>query len=262
MIDVDAIRECLDTSILKIQILPYEEVDSTNVIAKEQIADGADEGLLIIAEKQTMGRGRKDRCWHSPVGGLYFSLIVKPRIGIINAPLMGLLASCATAQGLRAIGAQHAYVKWPNDILLDFDKVSGILSEIVTVDHDSHLIIIGIGINQNSTSSDFPDDFAYSVTTVRDYLGCLTSQEGLLCHIINSFDNLLKMVESTNSFKPILETWKELSSTIGNRVRITDDSQTYIGIATDILDDGSLLVQTDKGEKIVTTGDVRHLRND
>lgn len=262
MIDVDVIRKCLATSILKITIITYEEVDSTNTRARQQILEGASEGLLIIAESQKKGLGRKERHWYSPPGGLYFSLVLKPRLGITNAPLMGLLASCATAQGLRAIGAQHAYVKWPNDILLDFDKVSGILSELVTIDRDNHLIIIGIGINQNSTSSDFPDEFVYSLTTVRDYLGRLTSRERLLCHVIRSFDNLLKIVESENSFKTILKIWKALSSTIGNRVRITDGSEVYTGTAVDILDDGSLLVQTDEGEKVVTTGDVRHLRND
>ena len=228
----------------------------------QQILEGTDEGLLIIAESQRMGRGRKDRHWYSPLGGLYFSLVLKPRLGIINAPLMGLLASCATAQGLRAIGTQHTYVKWPNDILLDFDKVAGILSEIVTLNQDRHLVIIGIGINQNSTASDFPEDFFYSTTTVRDHLGRLTSREELLCHIINSFDNLLRIVVSENSFKAIIQTWKALSSTLGNRVRITEGSEIFTGTAVDILDDGSLLVKTDEGEKIVTTGDVRHLRND
>ncbi len=262
MIDIDAIQKCLETSILKFTILTYNEVDSTNAIAKEQILEGADEGLLIIAESQRMGRGRKDRHWYSPLGGLYFSLVLKPRLGITSAPLMGLLASCATAEGLRAIGAQNAYVKWPNDILLDFDKVSGVLSELVTIDHDRHLVIIGIGINQNSTSSDFSKDFVYAVTTVRDYLGRLTSREELLCHIINSFDNLLRIVASENSFKTVIQTWKALSSTLGNRVRITEGSEVFTGTAVDVLDDGSLLVRTDEGEKIVTTGDVRHLRND
>lgn len=262
MIDLAAIRKCLKTSILKLTIITRDEVDSTNTLAKQQIIEGAGEGLLIIAETQRMGRGRKDRNWYSPVGGLYFSIVLKPRLGISNAPLIGILASCAVAQGLRSIGVHHAYVKWPNDILLDFDKVSGILSELATIDHDRHFVIVGIGINQNSTAAEFPTEFVYSVTTILDHLGYITSREELLCHIINSLDNLLEIVESENSFRGIINTWKTLSSTLGNRVRITEGSEVFTGIAVDILDDGSLLVRTDEGEKVVTTGDVRHLRND
>lgn len=262
MIDLELVQTCLKTTILRPHFIIYDEVGSTNEVAREHILKGAQEGLLVLAGQQSKGRGRYDRHWHSPKGGLYFSMVLKPQIELTSAPLMGLLVSCAVVRGLHKIGVDNVSVKWPNDILLGFDKVAGILCELVPTSRTDFLIIIGVGINQNSRASDFPKDYEYSFTTVRDYIGQTTSQERLLCAIINSIDSLIGVVITEKSYTSILDVWKRMSSTLGNKVRVVDGSEIHIGIAEEILEDGALSVVTEKGKRVVRIGDITHLRND
>ena len=262
MIDLEEVQNCLNTTILQPHLLLRESVESTNKLAKQEIQKGAQEGLIVIAEQQSAGRGRYNRHWHSPRGGLYFTLVLRPPIEPESAPLFSLLASCAVVEGVRGIGLDHVSVKWPNDILIGQDKLAGILCELVSTHNNEYFIVAGIGINHNSTTADFPKDSEYSFTTIRDHLGKTTSKARLFCSIINSVDRMLGSVIRENSYEAVLKIWRGMSSTLGNRVRVFDGSHTYVGIAEELLDDGSLLVQTDYGEKIVTTGDVRYLRND
>ena len=262
MLDSVFLQSCFKTKEFKIRLRILEKVDSTNEVARQSITEGNNDGLLIVAEQQSGGRGRYDRQWNSRRGGLYFSLVLRPPTDLTNAPLIGLLVSCAVASGLASVGVENISVKWPNDILLGFDKVAGILCELVTVSEDDHLIIVGVGINQNSTSSDFPLDYEYSFITVRDYVGRITSREELLCAIINKIDEFLVVVKTEKSYESIMTEWRRWSSTLGNKVRVTDGSEVYIGVAEDILEDGSLSVLTDDGRRIVRIGDITHLRND
>ena len=104
-------------------------VGSTNTEAKNLFTQGETEGLIVVAKSQSSGRGRKDRPWLSPIGGLYFSIILKPRLGNENTPLLGLLAACAVSRGLTTLGVKNVGLKWPNDVLIGQSKISGILSE-------------------------------------------------------------------------------------------------------------------------------------
>ncbi|MFX1607113.1 MAG: biotin--[acetyl-CoA-carboxylase] ligase, partial [Promethearchaeota archaeon] len=131
-----------------------DSVGSTNAEAKEFFLQGETEGLIIVARAQTAGRGRKDRTWLSPKGGLYFSIILKPRLGPENAPLLGLLSACAVARSLMELGVGNVGLKWPNDVLIGQSKIAGILSEAVSNDDETMGIIIGIGVNQNCPVSD------------------------------------------------------------------------------------------------------------
>jgi len=262
MIDFEEVQNCLNTTILRPHLLLRESVESTNKLAMQEIEKGAKEGLIVIAEQQSAGRGRYDRSWHSPKGGLYFTLVLRPPIGPEAAPLFSLLVSCAVVESVRGMGLQQISVKWPNDILLGHDKLAGILCELVSTHNNEYFIVAGVGVNHNSTAADFPTDSEYSFTTVRDHLGKSTSQEQLLCSIINSVDSMLGLVVRENSYESVLRIWRGMSSTLGNRVRVFDGSHTYVGIAEDLLDDGSLSITTESGTKVLQVGDVTHLRND
>lgn len=262
MVDMDLLKSCFTLSSLKLQVKLFDSLDSTNAEAKKQIIKGNKQDLLIVSSHQTAGRGRLDRTWFSPDGGLYFSLILKPRLGPESAPLTSLLCGVAVANGLQSIGIDHVRLKWPNDILVMEDKIAGILTELVSIDSLESWMILGIGINQNISITDFPDEIASRSTSVVRILERETSPESLLCPIINEIDRLFGIVETEQSFISILTSWKALSATLGRKVRINDGTRVFKGYAEDLLDDGSLLILTENGRETVTMGDVTHLRSD
>jgi BirA family transcriptional regulator, biotin operon repressor / biotin---[acetyl-CoA-carboxylase] ligase len=262
MLDMSLLENGFTLSSLKLQVKIFNSLDSTNVEAKRQIVDGIKQDLLIISTQQTSGRGRLTRTWFSPEGGLYFSLILRPRLGPQFAPLASLLCGCAVAKGIQSLGIDHVRLKWPNDVLVKEDKIAGILNELVSLDPLDSWIILGVGINQNISMNELPVEIASRSTSVIDILEMKTSPETLLCAIINEMDRLLAIVEAEKSFSSILELWKQMSGTLGRRVRVDDGIRQIVGYAADLLDDGSLVVQTESGKETVTMGDVTHLRSD
>ena len=177
MVDKKLLMNGLKNSSLKIKVKIFESIDSTNTEAKRQIVDGIRQDLLIVSSKQTAGRGRNTRTWFSPEGGLYFSLVVRPRLGPQFAPLASLLCGVAVAKGLQSLGVEHVQLKWPNDVLVVENKIAGILNELVTIDPVDSWMILGIGINQNITHTDFPEEIAGTSTSVQEILGIETSPE-------------------------------------------------------------------------------------
>ncbi|MFW9805446.1 MAG: biotin--[acetyl-CoA-carboxylase] ligase [Candidatus Thorarchaeota archaeon] len=237
-----------------------DEVESTNIEAKECLMQGEGEGFIVTAKTQTSGRGRKDRNWLSPPGGLYFSIILKFPLKLENAPLLGLLGACAVARSLRLLGISNVNLKWPNDVLVGTSKIAGILSEAVAFGDTLSGIIMGIGVNQNCPVAEMPSGLQWSATSIIDELGKETSTEVLLCAIVNEIDDLLQIVENSSSFAPVLDEWKKSSSTLGSRVRIYENETFTDGFAIDIDSDGSLIVETQHGIENVLLGDVSHLR--
>jgi BirA family biotin operon repressor/biotin-[acetyl-CoA-carboxylase] ligase len=262
LINTDIIHDCLKRLTLDPRVISLLEVDSTNDEAKRLIESGVREELLILAETQTHGRGRSDRTWVSPKGGLYLSLIIRPALSIESTPLLGFLCACAIAKALQGIGVDGVFVKWPNDVLIGRHKVAGVLNELVSLGLRDYMVILGIGINQNIKTSEFPEEFRYSVTSVIEHIGYTTSLEELLCEVLSSIDNFLQITRSTGSYEVILDEWRRISATLGARVRAEDGSKTYIGIARELLPDGSLIISTDDGDAILRVGDVTHLRQD
>ena len=238
----------------------FETVGSTNAVAKELVVRGEIEGLIVTAGRQTAGRGRKSRLWLSPQGGLYFSLVLEPRLGFENVPLLGLLGACAVARGLSSLGLKDVKLKWPNDVLIGQSKIAGILSEAVSIDNRTIGVVLGIGVNQNCPVADMPPGLKWPATSVIDELGVKTSTDALLCEIINEIDKLLQVVEKDGSFDRVLDSWSELSSTLGSRVRIHEEENIIDGLAKDIGPDGALIVETDEDLIHVLLGDVSHLR--
>lgn len=237
-----------------------DSVDSTNTEAKKLLIQGEEEGIIVTAGRQTAGRGRNDRTWLSPVGGLYFSLILQPRLEAESVPLLGLLGACAVARSLSKMGVMDVSVKWPNDVLVKQRKIAGILCETVFLGSDSLGTVVGIGVNQNCPVSEMPNGLQWPTTSIIDEVGKETSIESLLCSIVNRIDELLQSAEARRSFSGILDEWRELSSTIGSRVRIHEDGKTIDGIAKNIDSKGALVVQTVDGFVSVLQGDVSHLR--
>jgi len=258
-IDPRAILNGIDLVLLEPNIVCVNQTESTNVLARVMVEGGLGEGLIAIADLQTQGRGRHDRTWYSPLGGLYFSIVLKPRIADETAPLLGFLTACAIATGIREVLGLEVSLKWPNDILVGERKLGGILSETVST-NGSLLAVIGVGINQNVKREDLPAELRDNTTTILSEIGRETSRENLISAIISGIDFRLGRVESDSSFSSILDEWTGHSSTIGRSVRVRDRSEIIEGLALGIGPDGSLEVEDSDGQlKRILIGDIFHL---
>ena len=259
MLDQDEILRCAETKILAPRLIVLDEVGSTNAVAKQHVLAGEGEGLVVVADNQTEGRGRRGRVWVSPKGSLYLSIVLKPRIKESLSPLLGLLMGCAAASAIMKLGVIPVRLKWPNDILVGQRKIGGILSEMVTEDDQVKGVVLGVGINQNVTRDAFPKEIRNSMTTIYEEICSNTSRENLASRIVGEIDRRLLTIQAAKSFAPMLIEYNYLCDTLGKKVRVKHEAGFIEGLAEGIDESGSLIVNTKAGREVVTLGDVVHL---
>ncbi len=253
-----AIKAGLKTTVIGKDIQHFKETESTNTIARE-IARTVDEGAVVIAESQTSGRGRLGRKWISPEGGIWLSIILKPRIQPIYAPRITLLAGVSAAKTIRSYGLQ-ARIKWPNDVLIDGKKVCGILTEIEAEIDLIDYCVVGIGIDANVDIELFPEEIRESSTSLKKELGYEINRVEFVQKLLLEFEALYLKFQK-DGFSSILEEWRNMSATMGEWVKITTQSRTIYGEAIGVDSEGALILETGEGklEKIVA-GNCEHLR--
>lgn len=227
----------------------HDSIGSTNVRARE-LADEGQDNTVVIADTQTGGRGRLDREWVSPSGGMWFSILLRPDRPPHHAPVYTLAAAVATARIVRDRGGD-ATIKWPNDLLLDGKKLAGILTEMEGEADRISWLVVGIGLNANVDTESLPGD--QPATTLRDTIGDIDRREAIQ-------DLLVEFHDLTQNLDAIIPAWRELSATLGTRVRVETPGETVVGEAVDIEYPGTLIVETDDGRQEVTAGDCEHLR--
>ena len=252
------IKAGLKTGIIGKEIKYFKETESTNIIARE-IAGLFDEGTVVIAESQTGGRGRLGRKWISPEGGIWLSIILKPKIQPLYAPRITLLAGVTVTRTIRSLGLP-AKIKWPNDILINGKKVCGILTEIGAEADMIDYIVVGIGIDANVDTESFPEEFRNSSTSLEKELGHDINRIEFVQRLLLEFEtHYLKFQK--DGFSTILEEWRNMSATIGEWVKITTQARTIYGEAIGVDTEGALIIETGEGqlEKIVA-GNCEHLR--
>ncbi|MHA2378965.1 MAG: biotin--[acetyl-CoA-carboxylase] ligase [Candidatus Thorarchaeota archaeon] len=259
MVNPDEIVRQLDPREVDVRLVCFDKVDSTNDVAKRYVEEGVCEGLVVISNSQNTGRGRFDRGWESPRGGLYVSLIMKPLLSPATLPLMGIMLGCSAASAIHSLSSIDVRLKWPNDILVNEKKVGGILSEAVTEGDQVVAIILGIGINVNLQLDDYSEDLRESVTTVLQETGKEISMEDLAALLLKEVHARMREVEARQTFQPILSEYKSVCNTLGKRVGVEQLDRTFEGIAHGIDDNGALIVKTAEGEEKVSAGDVLHL---
>ncbi|MFW9889147.1 MAG: biotin--[acetyl-CoA-carboxylase] ligase [Candidatus Thorarchaeota archaeon] len=260
MLDQDEILRCAETKILAPRLIVLDEVGSTNAVAKQHVLEGESEGLVVVADKQTQGRGRYNRVWVSPKGSLYLSIVLQPRINESLSPLLGLLMGCASASAIMKMGVIPVRLKWPNDILVGRKKIGGILSELVMDGEQVKGVVLGVGINQNVAREDFPPEVRNSMTTIYEEICSNTSREHLASRIVGEIDRRLITIQDAQSFAPMLIEYNCLCDTLGKKVRVEQETGFIEGIAEGIDETGSLIVNTKAGKEVVALGDVVHLK--
>lgn len=246
-ITADEIRLGLTTSFIGRNIHYEESVESTQRIAHRFASEDVPEGTVIIAEEQLTGRGRMDRKWHSPkYTGIWMSLIIRPNIPLSKAPQLTLLTAVAIVQAIEETTDLLPEIKWPNDILINGKKVTGILTELQAEADRIHSIIIGIGLNVNQTMEDFPLELRETASSLLIELGKTVSRAELIRSIFKNFENLYTLYLN-QGFLPIKLLWEGYTSSIGKNIRARTLTTTIEGKALGITDDGVLKLEDQTG---------------
>lgn len=235
-----------------------DESESTNADVAAAAGAGAAEGLVVVAEQQTAGRGRLGRSWTSPPrAGLTFSVLLRPAVPGPRKGLLPLLAGLAAAEAVTAVGALDVRLKWPNDLLdaADGRKLAGILAEAV-----DGAVVVGIGLNVTTRADELPDERAGSLLVAGAQV---TDRASLLKELLRAFDRrYAAWLQADGSPHAVLPAYREICATIGQRVRLAlPAGQLVVGTATSVDDDGRLRVREDDGtDRAWSSGDVVHLR--
>ncbi|MBS3794777.1 MAG: biotin--[acetyl-CoA-carboxylase] ligase [Candidatus Thorarchaeota archaeon] len=257
MFEPRLIMDGLRTKHIKPRIRHFSKLDSTNETTKKAALDDGRPGLLVIADEQMAGKGRMNRTWVSPPGGLYFSLFLESPLEGTPAPILGMLVACGVTEAIRQVTGIDPSIKWPNDIIIDGKKAGGILCEAVSRDNVTRKVVIGVGINLNTPISSFSARFRYPATSLIEVTGREVSREELLRSILLSVDKRIGIVKENQSYNDTIEEWKWINNILGYPVVVDTGNERIEGTAIDIREDGALIVETGPdSHKPITIGDV------
>jgi len=245
----------LNSKIIGKKVFHFNKIQSTNLYAKKLVNENIDEGTIVIADVQTKGRGRKNRSWVSPYGGLWFSVILYPDIIPKRGMAITMAASISVSQAIKDITGLKTKIKWPNDVLLNDKKVCGILTELNADIKKIKNAIVGIGINVNNKVDEELKEIA---TSLKQEFGSEVTSLRLLGLTLENFDNNYEKLK-INDFEYIKKIWLSYSNIIGKKVKITEENTMIVGVVKDIDDNGYLILKTDNGIKNVLNGDIIYL---
>lgn len=225
----------------------YDEVGSTQDIAKRLAEEGAPEGTLVIAERQTSGRGRMGRRWLSPKGkGLWMSLVLRPDVPILYTPQLTLLTAAALCRSLRRQTGLDIGIKWPNDLLVDGRKISGILLESSAEAERLRHVVAGIGISVNLEPDDYPPELGAKAVSLRMAAGRPFDRTETAALFLESFEELYNLYRE-EGFGPIRLLWEAWSVSLGKPAVLHTPDGIVEGVPLGLTDHGALRVRTADG---------------
>jgi BirA family biotin operon repressor/biotin-[acetyl-CoA-carboxylase] ligase len=226
----------------------FPEIGSTMTEARTLAQSGCPPFTVVVADRQTLGRGRLKRIWHSVDGGLYFTLVLRPTRRPEDSGQINFLASVLLATVLRNHCGIDAGLKWPNDILVGNRKIAGMLSEQETEGTRVHYVNIGIGLNVNND----PTPVEPGAVSLKELLGKQVQRAPLLNRFLDDLERNLENM----SWEETLSAWRKMTVTLNRRVKIATARETVEGIAMDIDDTGALILQlADGSQKKIVYGD-------
>ena len=248
------ISKGLNTKFVGQDLYVYREVCSTNTIAKFLSQNGIGNGSVVIAEKQTAGRGRSGKTWESPLGGIWLSIILTPNVDYSNIPLITLATGVAVAKTLERIEVESCEIKWPNDIMINGKKVCGILTEATTSFNSIENVVVGVGIDANLNIEDFPEELKDKTTSLEIELGRKVDENLLIKLFLEETEEIIELFNH-GRHEEILKEWRKRSYTIGKIVEVKKPfNQPYDAYALGISKEGSLVVEKTDGtlEKVIS----------
>lgn len=224
-------------------------IDSTNNYARKIAEEGALAGTLVVADEQTAGKGRRGRSWETPDHvNIMMTLLLRPRIHPGPAPRMTLLMAMAAAQSIRAETGLEAFIKWPNDVVLNGKKVCGILTEMsAEVDYINY-VVVGIGINVNQES--FSRELARTAGSLYLELGKKISRAALAVRIVERFEKLYETFVKTEDLRELYGEYNGMCINCGRQVQVREPGNVYTGTTDGINEKGELIVRREDGETV------------
>ena len=235
--------------------LCFDVLESTQEYAKELAKASFVHGTLVVADRQTAGKGRRGRVWQSPKGTtISMSLCLEPKLQVENVAGLTLVMALAVAKGILEVTGEQPEIKWPNDIVLNSKKICGILTEMIFTER-GYVVIIGTGINVNTEQ--FPEEIKEIASSLKIETEKEISREALIASIMKYFERYYDNYVQTEDLRGIREEYEELLVNLGKKVRVLDPKEPYDAIAKGINTKGNLLVTCDDGtEKVVDSGEV------
>ena len=253
------IRYGLQTEVIGGSVEIHDQVESTNQLALERGYNGAVEGMLILAERQTEGRGRHGRAWHSPHGSsLLVSLIFHHRLLAAQIGIPSLMGAVSIATAIRESVGLPTEIKWPNDVLVHGRKLSGVLTELDYNRRQQPFFVVGFGVNVNIASAEFPLPLRSSATSLQIECGHAVSRVSVLRTILRHLEGNYSQLKvgRTNA---IVDSAIDLSATVGKCVKLETVDGSFSGIAERIDAEGRLVLRERSGElRAFSSGDVVH----
>jgi BirA family biotin operon repressor/biotin-[acetyl-CoA-carboxylase] ligase len=245
----------INTKIIGKKIIHFKTIDSTNQYALDLIKEDIAEGTIIISDIQKKGKGRKERIWSSPLGGLWFSIIIFPKISPERSMMITMTTSISIAQAIKKITGIIPEIKWPNDLLIDGKKVCGVLTDLEIEKDFVKYAVVGIGINVNN---DLSKDLRDTAISIKEKKGANISLIDLFKEILIKFDYHYQDFK-TDNFEKIRKLWFSFSNIIGKKVEIKDEEKIILGEICDVNDHGYLILKTSQGEVRINVGDIKYL---
>lgn len=262
LLDSEALERLLEGSRLGHRIVALETVESTNQVARRLARAGAPDGTLVLAERQTAGRGRRGRVWASPAGlGLYASFVLRPEApGPAYGAALQLAAGVAVAEAVAVWLPRPPELLWPNDCLADGAKLAGVLVEAESDGNGLDFLVCGIGVNVNQRATDFPAELVGVATSLRRLSGAPRSRTELLARLVRAMDAWDGAVRRGGP-GAVAARWLELSpSSRGGHVELETEGGRVAGISAGLSPAGGLLVDVGGAVREIVTGELIRVR--
>lgn len=239
---------------MKWVIRRFDAVDSTNRFTLDEARAGAPEGLVVVADRQDAGRGRRGRTWTAPPGSsLLVSVLLRPRLDADRAQLATMTGALAMVEAVERVAGFAPGLKWPNDLVVDGRKLAGVLAEAdVSAAGEVRAVVVGIGVNVQW--DEFPDELATVATSCNLEAGRPVDRGELLSAFLDALERRLAEPDR------VVDDYRARLATLGRAVRVDLGERVVEGTATDIDGHGHLVVRTADRDEVVAAGDVVHLR--
>ncbi|MCD8363607.1 MAG: biotin--[acetyl-CoA-carboxylase] ligase [Lachnospiraceae bacterium] len=246
----EEIRSRLHTGFMGQNCICLESVDSTNNYVKKLAENGAEEGMLVLAEEQTGGKGRRGRVWETPKGkNIAMSLLLRPKIHPAHASQLTLLMAMAVGEAIRSCTGLEAGIKWPNDVVVNDRKICGILTEMNTEVDYINYVVIGTGINVNQ--QEFPEELREIAGSLRQNLGKETGRAAIVAASMDEMERLYDIFRKTEDLSALKDDYNRCCVNRGHGIRVMERGEAYTGTTEGINDHGELVVCKDSGEEVL-----------
>ncbi len=257
LLTLEEIQPSLNTKYIGRKIVYFDSIDSTNNEAKKLANLNENEGTVIIAEEQKMGRGRLGRHWVSPkYKGIWMSIILRPDINPLYVSKITQIAAAAVSKSLLDMNVK-ALIKWPNDIVLNGKKVCGILTEMSAEINRVNYVVVGIGINVNIEAEEFEEEVKKIATSLKIEQGEAIQRKKIVSMILNNFEDLYEEFISNESIDKSIKICREYSALIGKDIKLIERGNETKCKAIDLSKEGKLIVQHNDGKvEEVISGEV------